>query len=1288
MKILHTADWHLGSRKGPTADGHNLRLEDTKRCIESLIAQAEEQEPDVVLIAGDIFDTCALYEEKNNYEIEDAYRYITMLSMICPVVVMRGTPNHDGESRFSLLREVLKNNPEVHIVTEPELIELRTDEGALDIAAVPGFDRGVFRAKYPGASKEEENEIFTQELSNIVLGLKASCTKGATKILMSHYTVPGCNMESGQISFYNKSEPVLLQETLKAADFDLVCMGHIHRPQLVENTENVFYSGAVNTITFNDEDQDRGFWIHHLEQDNFKRSMVLTDSEFRKTPYREMRTMRLDSSAVGLLNDALTQEDTIKFMLATQPVEGKMVRVLYECTEEQQAAFNRAELEKELYAAGAFWVAGMEMTNKVETVNREELDSQTDPYLNLERYLQEKGYEEDMLQRLLEKARPLIDKAVANHSNLQIHGVMVPEKIKVVNYRSYREEEFDFSDVTFCTINGENGAGKSSLFMDAIVDCLFEEPRDGDIAGWISNAEDAKKGCIEFEFSIGIQRFRVVRTRMKSGRATLNLSEFVEGEWKDRSKEKIRDTQEEILKVIGMDSFIFKSCILIMQDQYGVFMEAKPEERMDILGDILGLEIYSFMETDAAALSKSANDKLLGNQEKEKLLSAQMDGLGKPAEKLEELKDHTEKLNAELEPIGKEIAELQVALTQQEEYGSRISLLNTEINGLKEKAATAERLMEEDRKEAEKCKILLDEEPALQAQLAGLDTVQKQLFLAEDEAKRQQEKKEKYAELQRELSEEHSRQSTISGVLEDLRAQLNRCESVDLEGLKKKETEYQEACQILAMLKDQKLEHERLKNAVVSRTMDRDSFEASYRQQLKVKEDEIRSHEKRAELLQDSGCTAPDNAGCRFLADAIEATEALPQLRAQFTDWKKGYLSVLDEKNRDIEEAKCRLSESKYSEEDQRKWEGLLPELEAFHREYENSRDIQSEIMLTKERIRHTEGSLEEQKKTVARLKSELDAVIVHASDLKQSADKVVMLKEKMAELLAVKDKYEMFPAYKERISHLEKNILKYQEEYDDAGKAVKAKTMILEALRKKYIGEVELRGKITSLASERQLIEAELAEIQRLAGSLEEKITMMEGLSMQKAAVVKENQIHAREKADYDVLKTAFNRKGVPHNIIRTIIPQMRNSANSILGQMTGGSMSMDFVTEKAVKSKKDKEVASLDIIIEEAGKGRLPYLSKSGGEKVKASLAAALALSEVKSMSMGIQSGMLFIDEPPFLDADGMQAYVDSLEAIQSRYRDVKIMAITHDPTMKARFPQSVDVIKTDAGSRVIMD
>ena len=133
---------------------------------------------------------------------------------------------------------------------------------------------------------------------------------------------------------------------------------------------------------------------------------------------------------------------------------------------------------------------------------------------------------------------------------------------------------------------------------------------------------------------------------------------------------------------------------------------------------------------------------------------------------------------------------------------------------------------------------------------------------------------------------------------------------------------------------------------------------------------------------------------------------------------------------------------------------------------------------------------------------------------------------------------------------------------------------------------------------------------------------------------------------------------------------------------------MSVEFQMERTLKSNNKKEVATLDIIINDADTGRLPYLSRSGGERVKAALAVILALSEIKSNQAGVQLGFISIDEPPFLDSTGTQAYVDALETIRERYPDKKIIAISHDQEFKARFPQSISVFKDEEGSHAVMD
>lgn len=234
--------------------------------------------------------------------------------------------------------------------------------------------------------------------------------------------------------------------------------------------------------------------------------------------------------------------------------------------------------------------------------------------------------------------------------------------------------------------------------------------------------------------------------------------------------------------------------------------------------------------------------------------------------------------------------------------------------------------------------------------------------------------------------------------------------------------------------------------------------------------------------------------------------------------------------------------------------------------------------------------------------------------------------------------------------------------------------------------GAMEEAQQVKDIQEEMDHLDRQAKEIQVKIGGFEQRIHEIQRMRQSIADIQDEMVDIAEEAADYDTLKTSFSQDGISHQIIRTILPKLSSTANNILGQMTGGQLGVEFLTEKVMKSNSKKEVVTLDIFIEEYGKSSLPYLSKSGGEKVKSSLAVILALAEIKATTAGIQFGMLFIDEPPFLDANGIQAYCDALETIQERYGNIKIMAITHDPTMKVRFLQSLDVVKTEHGSKVV--
>lgn len=263
LKVLHTGDWHIGSFPGPEVGGQNARFQDICRCLDFQAMYAEEHRPDLIVVSGDIFHQARVWSDRGLRESRTAIDHIRRLSNVAPTVVLRGTPNHDSEEQFEMLTTAFYGDDSVSVVTEPEVLHIHTYHGQhVDVACIPGFDRGVHRAAHPGLSREEETQVFTDELAKVVLGLKAQCEPGVTSILSTHFTVPGCNMESGQTALFAQFEPVIYQDTLKAADFDLVALGHIHRPQqLPEAGRAVFYCGSITGLNFNDEGQPRGFYM-------------------------------------------------------------------------------------------------------------------------------------------------------------------------------------------------------------------------------------------------------------------------------------------------------------------------------------------------------------------------------------------------------------------------------------------------------------------------------------------------------------------------------------------------------------------------------------------------------------------------------------------------------------------------------------------------------------------------------------------------------------------------------------------------------------------------------------------------------------------------------------------------------------------------------------------------------------------------------------------------------------------------------------------------------------------
>lgn len=1289
MKILHTADWHLGTFRSPVKDGVNLRTEDTKRCLDELIRVAREEEPDYSLISGDVFHVGRLWSDRCCEEIIMAIHYIKELAAVSgQVVVMRGTPNHDGAGQFNVLTEMFTDVPNVHIITTPQVLPFED----VDIAVLPGFDRGVYRAKFPGLSKEEENGVFTQELSNIVLGLRAECQPGKAAVLMSHYTVPGCNTESGQVMMLTQFEPVLPPETLRAAAFDLVALGHIHRPQAVPNVDNCYYSGAINAMNFNDEGQERGFWIHHAERGAFGlNGMVFTDSEFFRTPCREFITFDLTDTDITAINLGNIDDVAMNYWRWNCAVQGKIVRVHYSCSEENNKALNKGVLEKALLEDGAFMVWEILPDKVDEFANRTELAGTTDPEVNLIKYLEEKQVPSDKIQELVMRARPIISEAEAGITTAANTGIFEPVEIEVRNYRNYEEEKFSFEDISFCTINGQNGAGKSSLFMDAIIDCLYEEPREGNLKDekikvpWLRCDEKVRSGYIMFTFRVGSRTFRVTRARARSGKGTLNIAELVDGEWMDRSREKFNDTQQEILNIIGMDSFTFKSCALIMQDQYGIFLQARPEERVEVLGTLLGLGVYQVMEKLASDKAKAFGTRMRELKQEVDIHNSTITGFGDPEKELEscaaELAEQEKRLAAKTEERDKS----RLLLTHQQEAAERRTKLLASIKMLESKKAAAEQNRVSQQAIIDSSSLILSNRTEIEAKVAEHDALVEKEKILSNESTLYSSKSAEAAEYRK---QEAAEQESIDIMRQDAarkEAELAALQPTDQDAvIRENAAEYERYSGLLRQAQDLQRKYTEAAAEKDRRTYAVESRRAYINQEKRRLEAKKADLERRTELLKNSGCLDIEHAECRFLSDALDAKKQLPVMEAEILEFFRKEEAALQILVEEMEKAAQAVQEVGYDEGLLKEYQSMVSELSGAPAALKKLEERGGQIALIKAKLDNLQSNILEAEKRLATVK-------LKAIEAEQERDKYAGSfaehEEVQRLILFLKpwlEKEKQLPVAEERKNTAAGRLLELAEEISGIETEISEKRQEADKESLAMEGIDSLSAVVAGLNVDVDAINAVVKERQMKIGALKQKADQIRRLRDEIFILQEQKTEAAGETADYDVLKTAFSQSGVPHQIIRSIIPQLTATSNSILGQMTGGKMGVEFRLERTQKNGREK--GSLDIFIEEYGKAALPYLSKSGGEKVKASLSVILALAEIKSSSAGIQLGMLFIDEPPFLDADGIQAYCDALETIQRRYPDLKIMAITHDPTMKARFPQSLDVIKTEQGSRII--
>lgn len=268
LRLLHTADWHLGHTLHGVERGPEHAI-----FLAWLLETLARERVDVLLVAGDVFDganppTSAL--EQWYRFLADAWRTIPRLQ----IVVVAG--NHDSPARLEVADPLLRALGRLHVVgavrreggapdLDPLVIPLEDATGATAawIAAVPFLrlaDLG------PGAAEDPVAAVRTLYAAAVERA-RARRRPGQALLATGHLYAVG-----GTVSDLSERKLVIGKEAAIPADVfpdDLayVALGHLHLAQPVGGREAVRYAGSVLPLSFDERAYAHGVVLVELEGD-------------------------------------------------------------------------------------------------------------------------------------------------------------------------------------------------------------------------------------------------------------------------------------------------------------------------------------------------------------------------------------------------------------------------------------------------------------------------------------------------------------------------------------------------------------------------------------------------------------------------------------------------------------------------------------------------------------------------------------------------------------------------------------------------------------------------------------------------------------------------------------------------------------------------------------------------------------------------------------------------------------------------------------------------------------
>jgi len=312
MRILHTADWHLGRVLG----GLDL-IPAQRHAIEAIVAIAADARPDAIVVAGDLYDRAVPGEEAVGLLDEALGR----LGAIAPVLAIAG--NHDSGARLDFGGSFFRRAG-VHIAGRPRACPLRVD--LADAHGPVAFHLLPFATPADARYVTGRDDLPSHEAATAALLSGIDTSAGGRHVLVGHLFAQGGEPSDSERDI--SVGGVATVPTALFAPFHYTALGHLHRPHALADGK-VRYAGSPARYSFSEEHQRKTVALVTLDA-----AGAAAVEEIALPALHGMRTLRgtFDDLVRGAAADADRQRDLIRVEVVdpiVPPGARERLRVLY-----------------------------------------------------------------------------------------------------------------------------------------------------------------------------------------------------------------------------------------------------------------------------------------------------------------------------------------------------------------------------------------------------------------------------------------------------------------------------------------------------------------------------------------------------------------------------------------------------------------------------------------------------------------------------------------------------------------------------------------------------------------------------------------------------------------------------------------------------------------------------------------------------------------------------------------------------------------------------------------------